>query len=168
MYWPSLFNVVYSSLHWKEEEGTVKPQEFQRTCSFGKGSVHSSNFLTNGLQQAQRYVILMLYHLFSSTGSTTPANDSISIWEINETYRLKIISAKNVNVAENQKVYVRASIYHGSEPVCGSVVTSRGANAEGATWNEILEFNIPISEIPRAAKLCFVVFGATDAIMSRK
>ena len=94
--------------------------------------------------------------------------DTVSIWELNETYAIKIMSAKNVNVAENQKVYVRASIYHGCEPVCDSVVTSLGANPESAEWNEMLEFNIPVREIPRGAKLCFVIFRATDAIMSRR
>lgn len=87
------------------------------------------------------------------------AKSSVSIWDLNETYKVKVISARNVNVSENQKVYVRAGIYHGSEPVCNSMATSRGANAEGTEWNEILEFDIPVSEIPRAAKLCFVVFG---------
>ncbi len=94
--------------------------------------------------------------------------EKVSIWELNETYKVKIISAKNVNVAENQKVYVRSSIYHGSEPVCDAVVTSQGANSESASWNEILEFNIPVNEIPRAAKLCFVIFGATDQVMNRR
>lgn len=99
---------------------------------------------------------------------TLAAKNTISIWELKETYAVKIVSAKNVNVAENQKVYVRASVYHGSEPVCDSVVTSLGAHPDSAAWNELLEFNIPVREIPRAAKLCFVIFGATDAIMSRR
>jgi len=84
---------------------------------------------------------------------------TVSIWDVKETYAVKILSARNVNVAENQKVFVRASIYHGSEPVCDSVVTSLGASPESAEWNELLEFNIPVREIPRAAKLCFIVFG---------
>ena len=99
--------------------------------------------------------------------SSIPEKHSVSIWELNETYKVKIVTAKNVNVYENQKVYVRASIYHGSEPVCSSMVTAIGANSEATEWNEILEFNIPVNEIPRAAKLCFVVFGATDATMRK-
>ncbi len=85
--------------------------------------------------------------------------NTVSIWDVKETYAVKILSARNVNVAENQKLFVRASVYHGSEPVCDSVVTSLGANPESAEWNELLEFNIPVREIPRAAKLCFIVFG---------
>ena len=100
--------------------------------------------------------------------TTDSSKDFVSIWSLNEIYRIKIISAKNVNVAENQKVYVNAVIYHGCEPVCDSTMTVKGANPDLAEWNEILEFNIPIRDIPRAAKLCFVIFGATDTVMSRK
>lgn len=68
----------------------------------------------------------------------------------------------------NAQVYVRAAIYHGCESICKSVCTSTGAQSESATWNEILEFNIPLADMPRASKLCFVIFGATEAIMSRR
>ena len=84
-----------------------------------------------------------------------------------DTYKVKVVSAKNVNVAENQKVYVRAGIYHGSEPVCSSVTTLQGANPDAAEWNEILEFNAPVGELPRAAKVCFVIFGATESTMKK-
>lgn len=64
------------------------------------------------------------------------------------------------------QVYVRAGIYHGSEPQCQVVVTSRGAAPENAKWNEILEFAIPVADVPRAAKLCFVILGATESAMA--
>lgn len=34
----------------------------------------------------------------------------IPIWEVKETYRVKVLSTKNVNVAENHKV--RAQLYY--------------------------------------------------------
>ena len=66
------------------------------------------------------------------------------------------------------QLYIRASIYHGSESLCQDVVTSRGALPDNAEWNEILEFAIGFKDLPRAAKLCFVILGATDAAMSKK
>lgn len=65
------------------------------------------------------------------------------------------------------QVYVRAAIYHGSEPLCPTVCTSRGAIPENAEWNENLDFDIAIKDIPRAAKLCFVILGATDTAMKK-
>ena len=66
------------------------------------------------------------------------------------------------------QVYVRAAIYHGSEPLCPSVCTARGAVPENAEWNEYVEFDVAIKDIPRAAKLCFVILGATDTAMAKK
>ena len=60
---------------------------------------------------------------------------------------------------------MRAGIYHGGESLCMPVATSRGAAPEKAEWNEILEFDIPVQELPRCAKLCFVILGATDSTM---
>lgn len=65
------------------------------------------------------------------------------------------------------QVYVRAGLYHGSESLCQTVTTSQGAPAENAEWNEILEFNIPVQDLPRSAKLCFIILGATDAVMKK-
>ena len=59
-------------------------------------------------------------------------------------------------------MFVKAGIYHGREPLCSVVATSKGASSEGTEWNENLEFAIPIKDMPRAAKLCFVVFAARD------
>jgi len=57
---------------------------------------------------------------------------------------------------------VKAGIYHGREPLCPVVATSKGAPSESTEWNEILEFDIPIKDMPRGAKLCFIVFAAKD------
>lgn len=62
---------------------------------------------------------------------------------------------------------MRAGIYHGSEAICSTVTTVQGANPAGAEWNEILEFNAPVGELPRAAKLCFVIFGAAESVMKK-
>ena len=61
------------------------------------------------------------------------------------------------------QVYVKAGIYHGGESLCRVVTTSKGAASDADTeWNEILEFDIPIGDIPRGAKLCFIIFAAPE------
>ena len=49
-------------------------------------------------------------------------------------------------------------MYHGEDPLCADISTMKGANPEKAEWNEVLEFDVPIMEIPRSAKLCFVIY----------
>ena len=64
-------------------------------------------------------------------------------------------------------MFVRAGIYHGSEAVCSALSTLQGASPEAAEWNEILEFTLPMNEIPRASKLCFVILGANEQVMKK-
>lgn len=59
-------------------------------------------------------------------------------------------------------MYVKAGIYHGRESLCSVVTTSKAAASEGTEWNEILEFDISIRDLPRGAKLCFIVFAAPE------
>ena len=45
--------------------------------------------------------------LFPAAGTLTRAtagSDQFSVWNVNEMYRVKVVSAKNTNVAENHKV----------------------------------------------------------------
>ena len=57
------------------------------------------------------------------------------------------------------QVHVRAGVYHGGDLLCSIVCTQIGANQSSTQWNEILEFAMPMCDIPRAARLCFNVFG---------
>ena len=123
--------------------------------------------LFNELVPAEKDEFITPVFFHNLTKPLSSAHGTISTWDVNDTYRIKVLSAKNVNVPENQKVYVRAGIYHGSEAVCGALSTLKGANPGIAEWNENLEFTLPLNEIPRASKLCFVIFGAHDSVMKK-
>jgi len=58
---------------------------------------------------------------------------------------------------------VVAGIYHGNEPLCGSLSTldktqSEEDNAKIWAWNENLEFEIETRDIPQGARLCLVIY----------
>ena len=51
--------------------------------------------------------------LFPGTGTLTRAaagSDQFSVWNVKEMYRVKVVSAKNTNVAENHKVTAQDSV----------------------------------------------------------
>jgi phosphatidylinositol-4,5-bisphosphate 3-kinase len=102
-----------------------------------------------------------------ATSSRDPS-EFVSIMDIQDTYKIKILSAKNANTPENLKVYVKAGIYHGRESLCRVVTTSKGASSENTEWNEILEFDISIRDVPRGAKLCFIVYAAPERGKSKR
>ena len=43
--------------------------------------------------------------------------------------------------------------------LCSIVCTQIGVSQSSTSWNEILEFAMPMCDIPRSARLCFNVFG---------
>ena len=63
---------------------------------------------------------------------------------------------------------MRAAVYHGGEAITPIVTTAVGAPPDAVKWNENLDFETAISDFPQAAKLCFLIFGATDAVMVTK
>lgn len=91
-----------------------------------------------------------------------PQSASLSLWSIEQQVRIKITSAKNVNAGDLMRVGVRAGIYHGGEALC-DIKSTRPENGANATWNEFLDFDLRVADIPRMARLCLVIYGVTSS-----
>ncbi|XP_043932276.1 phosphatidylinositol 4,5-bisphosphate 3-kinase catalytic subunit alpha isoform-like [Protopterus annectens] len=80
------------------------------------------------------------------------------LWAINSLLRIKILCATyvNVNIRDIDKIYVRTGIYHGGEPLCDIVNTSR-VPCSNPRWNEWLTYDIYMVDLPRAARLCLSI-----------
>ncbi|XP_045439656.1 phosphatidylinositol 4,5-bisphosphate 3-kinase catalytic subunit alpha isoform isoform X3 [Pipistrellus kuhlii] len=81
-----------------------------------------------------------------------------SLWGINSALRIKILCATyvNVNIRDIDKIYVRTGIYHGGEPLCDNVNTQR-VPCSNPRWNEWLNYDMYIPDLPRAARLCLSI-----------
>ena len=53
---------------------------------------------------------------------------------------------------------VRAGIYHGSEALC-DIVTTKPEGGSNPIWNEYLDFDLDVCNIPRMARLCLVIYS---------
>jgi phosphatidylinositol-4,5-bisphosphate 3-kinase len=60
---------------------------------------------------------------------------------------------------------VQAGLFHGGKALCEAEKTSeRQVSKEGeAQWDEDLTFNIKVCNIPRMARLCFVVYEVSKS-----
>ncbi|XP_070560385.1 phosphatidylinositol 4,5-bisphosphate 3-kinase catalytic subunit beta isoform-like [Ptychodera flava] len=91
-----------------------------------------------------------------------PPKKTKSLWNISEKLKIKIIKASNVaSITENMKFCVRAGVYHGGESLCEIVNTKEKVGTD-PIWNEELEFDINVCDIPRMARLCLVIYGLCD------
>lgn len=54
-------------------------------------------------------------------------------------------------------VIIEATLYHGDKPLCPSVTTTAKTLDRSISWKETMNFKIAKKNIPRAAKILFVV-----------
>uniref|UniRef100_A0A4W3JP18 phosphatidylinositol-4,5-bisphosphate 3-kinase n=1 Tax=Callorhinchus milii TaxID=7868 RepID=A0A4W3JP18_CALMI len=63
---------------------------------------------------------------------------------------------------------VRAGIFHGTELLSKSVVSTEVSGKNDLVWNEILDFEINLCDLPRMSRLCFAVYGVMDKVKKQK
>ena len=56
------------------------------------------------------------------------------------------------------QVGVRAGIYHGAEALC-DITSTRSESGSNPSWNQYLDFDLNMVDIPRMARLCLVIYG---------
>lgn len=54
------------------------------------------------------------------------------------------------------QIYIKTGIYHGTEPLCPIRDTKR-VESNNPKWNEWLDYDLYIPDIPRCARLCLSI-----------
>uniref|UniRef100_A0A4W4EVY7 phosphatidylinositol 3-kinase n=1 Tax=Electrophorus electricus TaxID=8005 RepID=A0A4W4EVY7_ELEEL len=82
----------------------------------------------------------------------------ISLWDCERNFRVKLIGFDIPELPSNmpQVVHVEAMIIYGSRVLSSVCSLSKGLEKE-VLWNTWLEFDIPLKNIPRGAKLGFTI-----------
>lgn len=92
---------------------------------------------------------------------TTVEKRLASVWTFQSPFRVKILLAQYVNVKDVEKIYVAASVYHGSEKLCSTQTTRRNTPAN-PRWDEMLEFpDLLMQDIPLSAVLSLSMCAVT-------
>uniref|UniRef100_A0A8C3T393 phosphatidylinositol-4,5-bisphosphate 3-kinase n=1 Tax=Chelydra serpentina TaxID=8475 RepID=A0A8C3T393_CHESE len=66
------------------------------------------------------------------------------------------------------QVHVRAGLFHGTELLCKPIVSAEIFGRSEHVWNETLEFEINVCDLPRMARLCFAVYAVMDKMKTKK
>ncbi|XP_058043660.1 phosphatidylinositol 4,5-bisphosphate 3-kinase catalytic subunit beta isoform [Ahaetulla prasina] len=91
-----------------------------------------------------------------------------SVWEIGHPFKILLVNGSKLNTEETAKVHIRAGLFHGTELLCKPIVSSEIAGRNDHVWNELLEFDINVCDLPRMARLCFVVYAVMDKMKNKK
>uniref|UniRef100_A0A667XJ82 phosphatidylinositol-4,5-bisphosphate 3-kinase n=1 Tax=Myripristis murdjan TaxID=586833 RepID=A0A667XJ82_9TELE len=66
-------------------------------------------------------------------------------------------------------VQVRAGLFHGTELLCKTAVSSESSGRSEHTWSDgTLEFDICVCDLPRMTRLCFAVYAVMDKVKKQK
>uniref|UniRef100_A0A8C6TAG0 phosphatidylinositol 3-kinase n=1 Tax=Neogobius melanostomus TaxID=47308 RepID=A0A8C6TAG0_9GOBI len=85
----------------------------------------------------------------------------ISLWDCERKLRVKLLGFDVPKLPEKcpPSVYVEASLLYGSK-VCSAVSSAARPFTEEVLWNEWLEFDVLLSDLPRGVKLGFTINSA--------
>ncbi|CDW55785.1 phosphatidylinositol 4,5 bisphosphate 3 kinase [Trichuris trichiura] len=81
--------------------------------------------------------------------------DAVCMWNVQSNFRIKVIAAYNVNVTCDDFAYVKVGIFFGPERL--SVHGTSAISCSNLRWNEVLEFDLPIYQIPLGAHVSFTL-----------
>ncbi|XP_045435203.1 phosphatidylinositol 4,5-bisphosphate 3-kinase catalytic subunit beta isoform isoform X3 [Pipistrellus kuhlii] len=90
------------------------------------------------------------------------------VWENNNPFQIVLVKGNKLNTEESVKVHVRAGLFHGTELLCKTIVSSEISGKNDHVWNEPLEFDINTCDLPRMARLCFAVYAVLDKVKTKK
>uniref|UniRef100_A0A672U2Q8 phosphatidylinositol-4,5-bisphosphate 3-kinase n=1 Tax=Strigops habroptila TaxID=2489341 RepID=A0A672U2Q8_STRHB len=92
----------------------------------------------------------------------------LSVWDISNPFKIILLKGNKLNTEENAKVHVRAGLFHGTELLCKTIVSTEISGRSDHVWNEVLEFEINVCDLPRMARLCFAVYAVMDKMKTKK
>uniref|UniRef100_A0A8C5NGX4 phosphatidylinositol-4,5-bisphosphate 3-kinase n=1 Tax=Gouania willdenowi TaxID=441366 RepID=A0A8C5NGX4_GOUWI len=85
-----------------------------------------------------------------------------SLWAINKPFNIHLLQGSRVNADEGMKVSVRAGLYHGSELLCKVVTSSEVTVCSEPLWDQKLDFDINVADLPRMSRLCFALYAIIE------
>ncbi|XP_056279793.1 phosphatidylinositol 4,5-bisphosphate 3-kinase catalytic subunit delta isoform isoform X2 [Pseudoliparis swirei] len=85
-----------------------------------------------------------------------------SLWSISEPFYIHLLQGSRVNAGEGMKLVVQAGLFHGSEHLCKVVTTSEVTVCSEPLWDQKLEFDINVADLPRMSRLCFALYAVIE------
>ncbi|XP_012889464.1 PREDICTED: phosphatidylinositol 4,5-bisphosphate 3-kinase catalytic subunit delta isoform isoform X3 [Dipodomys ordii] len=87
---------------------------------------------------------------------------SVSLWSLEQAFCVELVQGSKVNADERMKLVVQAGLFHGSEMLCKTVSSSEVSVSSEPVWQQRLEFDISVCDLPRMARLCFALYAVVE------
>lgn len=103
-------------------------------------------------------------HCHISSKPPISVREASSVWDSDENFSIEVLQVENLPLIQKTKpysVFVSATLYHGWRKLCGPVNTEANSLKSTVQWNEEIDFEFQKKNIPKAAKILFVVSEGT-------
>ncbi|XP_032818129.1 phosphatidylinositol 4,5-bisphosphate 3-kinase catalytic subunit delta isoform [Petromyzon marinus] len=148
--------------------------QYIRNCIYAETNpsltmVHSSTIAK--LFQAETHMEVVSRARSASKPPSLPVKNKQAgdlLWSITAPYQITLVKASKVNTDEAMKLVVKAGLFHGSELLSKTVTTSEVPASADLAWNERLEFDVLTGDLPRTARLCFVLYAEFEGKSGRR
>ncbi|KAM4589944.1 phosphatidylinositol 4,5-bisphosphate 3-kinase catalytic subunit beta isoform 1-T3 [Fundulus diaphanus] len=98
-----------------------------------------------------------------------PMQVQTCVWDVSSPFKIVLVKGIKVNAEESAKVQVRAGLFHGTELLCKPAVSTESSGRSEHTWKDnVLEFDISVSDLPRMTRLCFAIYAVMDKVKKQK
>ncbi|XP_073673718.1 phosphatidylinositol 4,5-bisphosphate 3-kinase catalytic subunit beta isoform isoform X1 [Garra rufa] len=97
-----------------------------------------------------------------------PTQLHMCVWKVHSLFRINLVKGNKVNAEDAAKIQVRAGLFHGTELLCKTAVSSESSSRSEHVWNKTLEFDIPVCDLPRMARLCFAIYAVMDKVKKQR
>ncbi|XP_050305092.1 phosphatidylinositol 4,5-bisphosphate 3-kinase catalytic subunit delta isoform [Anthonomus grandis grandis] len=124
---------------------------------------------------ASDYEYLDTSYMRKSTVSSTNTlrkKKTTQSWSITDNYSITINTASKLNcdIKKTTEIGIQMGLFHGGKPLCQPVKTDEVPLNDGCTvdFDVTLDFDIQVCNVPRNAKLCFVVYEVNKCYKGTK
>uniref|UniRef100_A0A9J7Y294 Phosphatidylinositol-4,5-bisphosphate 3-kinase catalytic subunit beta n=1 Tax=Cyprinus carpio carpio TaxID=630221 RepID=A0A9J7Y294_CYPCA len=100
--------------------------------------------------------------------SLSPQQLHTCVWKVHSLFRINLVKGNKVNAEDAAKIQVRAGLFHGTELLCKTAVSSESSSRSEHVWNKTLEFDIAVCDLPRMARLCFAIYAVMDKVKKQR
>ncbi|XP_075459685.1 phosphatidylinositol 4,5-bisphosphate 3-kinase catalytic subunit delta isoform [Ascaphus truei] len=91
----------------------------------------------------------------------------LSIWRLEQPFCIQLIQGTNVNAEDGLKLMIQAGLYHGNELMCKTVASSEVNAASDPVWQQTLEFDINVCDLPRMTRLSLALYAVDKSKKAR-
>uniref|UniRef100_A0A8C6JZS6 Phosphatidylinositol 4,5-bisphosphate 3-kinase catalytic subunit delta isoform n=1 Tax=Melopsittacus undulatus TaxID=13146 RepID=A0A8C6JZS6_MELUD len=119
-----------------------------------------SCFVNESVPIAGRKSLLCLFLIGGTLFSSQPNYGSL--WSLEQSFYIQLVQGSKVNADEGMKLVVQAGLFHGNEMLCKTVSSSEVNVCSEPVWQQRLDFDINICDLPRMARLCFALYAVIE------